>query len=253
MLLRLAVRHRLEKRRARKEAGSPAVSRTGVLGINLGKNKEQTDAAADYVTGVQKLGEFADYIVVNVSSPNTPGLRSLQGEKELAELISRVMKAREEISWEGPRPPLLVKIAPDLTDLDKEQIARVVLAQKVDGLIVSNTTVSREGLTSEEKKETGGMSGRPLFEKSTAVLADMYRLTNGEIPIIGVGGISSGREAYEKIRKGASLVQLYTALGFEGPEVVPRVKDELAELLKKDGFSSVAQAVGIDVAKKQKK
>ena len=110
------------------------------LGVNLGKNKEQTDAAADYVTGLKKLGEFADYIVVNVSSPNTPGLRSLQGEKELTELIARVMKARDEISWRGSKPPLLLKIAPDLTDLDKEQIARVVLAQKVDGLIVSNTT-----------------------------------------------------------------------------------------------------------------
>jgi len=175
------------------------------LGVNLGKNKEQTDAAADYVTGLKKLGEFADYIVVNVSSPNTPGLRSLQGEKELTELIARVMKARDEISWRGSKPPLLLKIAPDLTDLDKEQIARVVLAQKVDGLIVSNTTgkatttsfkicslspppkkntsiVSREDLTSEEKKEAGGMSGKPLFEKSTSVLADMYRLTNGGSP-----------------------------------------------------------------------
>jgi len=174
----------------------------GILGVNLGKNKEQTDAAADYVTGLKKLGGYADYIVINVSSPNTPGLRALQGEKELSELISRVMAARAAVEWKGRTqpPPLLVKIAPDLNDLDKEQIARVVLAHKVDGLIISNTTgkdnkrekikwtidddflmtvVSREGLASENKKEVGGMSGKPLFDKSTQTLADMYKLTRG--------------------------------------------------------------------------
>ncbi|PIK39266.1 hypothetical protein BSL78_23889 [Apostichopus japonicus] len=184
--------------------------------------------------GVTNLGCFGDYIVINVSSPNTPGLRDMQGRKQLADLIDKVLQARDLLPVD-PKPPLLVKISPDLTEKDKSDIADVVCRPKakVDGLIISNTTVSRpSSLKSPEKKETGGLSGQPLKELSTQTIRDMYLLTKGNIPIIGVGGIQSGRDAYEKIRAGASLVQLYSALSYEGPPLVARIKRELINELK---------------------
>ncbi|CAI5950164.1 unnamed protein product [Closterium sp. NIES-65] len=223
--------------------------RDGVLAVNLGKNKTSEDAAGDYVKGVHALGQFADVLVVNVSSPNTPGLRKLQGRSQLQELLQRVQAARNEMEWgkEGP-PPLLLKIAPDLTTEDMSDIAAVALFLKIDGLVVSNTTISRPdsilGLVNAD--EVGGLSGKPLFELSTAVLRQMYSLTKGQIPIIGCGGIYSGEDAYKKIRAGASLVQLYTSMVFEGAGVVPKIKKELAECLARDGFASVADAVGAD-------
>jgi dihydroorotate dehydrogenase len=214
----------------------------GILGANLGKNKDSDDAAADYVAGVRALAPLADYLVVNVSSPNTPGLRALQGREPLAALLAVVGAARG-----GRHPPLLLKIAPDLTEADKADIAEVALARGVDGLIVGNTTIARPaGLASPAAAQAGGLSGRPLFAPSTAVLADMYRLTGGKLPLIGVGGIGSAEDAYAKIRAGASLLQLYTALVYQGPGLVARIKRGLAQRLRADGFASLASAVGAD-------
>jgi len=214
-----------------------------MLGINLGKNKTSLDAIGDYVLGVQKFGALADYLVINVSSPNTPGLRSLQGKQELSNLIQEVIRHRDK---HCPGVPLLVKIAPDLTSQDKEDIATTVLdpISRVDGLIVSNTTISREGLKSEHAKETGGLSGKPLREKSTQAIFDMYKLTQGKVPIIGVGGVSNGQDAYDKICAGASLVQLYSALVFQGPPVVTKIRKELKEILEKEDIKNISQAVG---------
>ncbi|PON68211.1 Dihydroorotate dehydrogenase, class [Parasponia andersonii] len=221
----------------------------GILGVNLGKNKTSEDAAADYVQGVHTLSQYADYLVINVSSPNTPGLRMLQGRKQLKDLVKKVQAARDEMQWgeEGP-PPLLVKIAPDLSKEDLEDIAAVTLALRLDGLIISNTTVSRPDPISKNPvaAEPGGLSGKPLFSVSTNLLKEMYILTRGKIPLIGCGGISSGEDAYKKIRAGATLVQLYTAFAYGGPALIPQIKAELAECLERDGFKSIIEAVGAD-------
>ncbi|XP_063023659.1 dihydroorotate dehydrogenase (quinone), mitochondrial [Melospiza melodia melodia] len=232
--------------RARQETQIRLTAAGMPLGVNLGKNKSSTDAAADYVAGVRTLGPLADYLVVNVSSPNTPGLRDLQGKAELRDLLSKVLVERDLLPCKQ-KPALLVKIAPDLTAQDKQDIASVVCELGVDGLIVSNTTVSRpSGLRSRQRTEPGGLSGKPLRELSTQTIRDMYALTQGRVPIVGVGGVSSGQDALEKIRAGASLVQLYTALVFHGPPVVGTVKRELEELLRQQGFKSVMEAVGAD-------
>jgi dihydroorotate dehydrogenase len=229
---------------ARRGPGALPGALPGVLGINLGKNKESADAAADYAQGVRALAPYADYLVVNVSSPNTPGLRALQDRAELEALLARVEQALAETMPSDP-PPLLLKIAPDLTAADLEDIAAVALERQLGGIIATNTTVARPpGLKGGHRDEAGGLSGRPLFARSTEVLAEVYRLTGGRLPLIGLGGVSSGAEAYAKIRAGASLVQLYTALIYEGPGLVARLKAELAALLRRDGFSSVAEAVG---------
>ena len=219
----------------------------GVLGVNVGANKDAADRVRDYVTGIDRFARLADYLTVNISSPNTPGLRALQSRAALDDLLARVIAARDGAAAGGSPTPLFLKIAPDLTDEDARDIADVALARAVDGLIVSNTTLARpDTLTSPHRGQAGGLSGRPLFKASTRVLADMYRLTDGRLPIVGVGGVSSGGDAYAKIRAGASLVQLYTALVYEGPGLVGRIKRELASLLKRDGFASVAAAVGAD-------
>lgn len=227
------------------DSGGPNQHLMGVLGVNLGKNKatSEDDAVDDYLTGLRKLGGMAEYVVVNVSSPNTPGLRALQGKDRLRKLLTPVLRERDSLMY---RPPILVKIAPDLTDDELKDVTDVAIELSVDGLIVSNTTVSRDGLTSPLQVEKGGLSGRPLRDLSTSVVRKIYRLTDGRLPIVGVGGVESGKDAYEKIRAGASLVQLYTALTFHGPRLVQRIKEELAELLKRDGFASVADAVGVD-------
>jgi dihydroorotate dehydrogenase len=219
-------------------------SARGIVGVNLGKNKDQTDAAADYAAGTTLLGPLADYLVINVSSPNTPGLRALQSRDALAALIEAVLGARATLTR---RPPLLLKIAPDLIDADRQDIAEVALAAGLDGLIVSNTTIARPaGLDPRFAPETGGLSGRPLLQPSTEILRDIYRRTGGKLPIIGVGGIGNAADAYAKIRAGASLVQIYSALVFEGPSLVRRIKEGLAALLARDGFAHVAEAVGAD-------
>jgi dihydroorotate dehydrogenase len=216
--------------------------RSGIVGVNLGKNRDTDDATDDYGDGILRAARLADYLVVNVSSPNTPGLRELQRRAMLGSLLDRLLSVRETT---GRRVPLLLKIAPDLASEECRDIAQVVLEAGIDGLIVSNTTVERPpDLFSRHAHEAGGLSGRPLFAPSTALLAEMYRLTQGRLPLIGVGGIANAEDAYAKIRAGASLVQLYTALVFAGPALVNKIKSGLAGLLRSDGFGSIAEAVG---------
>nr|KAI8762107.1 dihydroorotate dehydrogenase (quinone); mitochondrial-like isoform X3 [Biomphalaria glabrata] len=220
----------------------------GVLGVNLGKNKQTENAVEDYVKGVKKFGPIADYLVINVSSPNTPGLRDMQRQEELSRLLEKVVEERDKLTF-NPKPPLLIKIAPDLSEEEKRDIADVITRPKshVDGLIVSNTTVARpDSLVSKNKEEVGGLSGAPLKDKSLETIRDMYRLTNGQVPIVGVGGISNGQDAYSKVKAGASLIQLYTALIYQGPPVISKIKRELDDLLRNDGYSHISEAVGAD-------
>ncbi len=217
-------------------------------GANVGANKTSNDKTADYVTCIEALYGLADYFTVNISSPNTPGLRALQSKEALADLVDRVVKARQEKINQGqPHMPILVKIAPDLTSEDITDISDIALNSDIDGLIVSNTTITRPaGLSDMQKDQTGGLSGAPLMAASTQVLHKVYAATNGNVPLIGVGGISTGKDAYAKIRAGASLVQLYSALVYEGPGLIDRIKHELADLLENDGFNAVSEAVGAD-------
>jgi len=218
----------------------------GVVGANVGKNKDQQDAAADYVAGVRRLAPLSDYLVINVSSPNTPGLRQLQMREPLMALIDAAKTARDGLVLQ-PVPPLLLKVAPDLTPDERADVAEVALAAGIDGLVVGNTTLSRpDRLTGPQRTEAGGLSGRPLLPLANIVLADVYRLTRGRLPIVGVGGIASGADAYAKIRAGASLVQLYTALIFQGPGLVLSIARDLVARLKADGFASIQGAVGAD-------
>jgi dihydroorotate dehydrogenase len=220
--------------------------RPGTVGANVGKNRDTTDGAADYIACIEAVGALADYLVVNVSSPNTPGLRALQARAQIEELLARVQDSRRR-NAAGVLPPLLVKVGPDLDEVEVRDIAEVALATGVDGLIIGNTTVARPPtLRSPDRNAPGGLSGKPLLAASTACLAAMYRFTEGRIPIIGCGGIASGADAYAKIRAGASLVQLYSALVFHGPGLVERIKRELAALLRRDGFASVRDAIGVD-------
>jgi dihydroorotate dehydrogenase len=222
--------------------------RKGIAGANIGKNKDAVDAAADYVTGLRAVYPHADYITINISSPNTQGLRDLQQKDALGELLATLEHARQGcIDRYNKRVPLLLKVAPDLTMHEKEAIAQQVLAHGIDGLIVSNTTVLRpDSLLSEHRHEQGGLSGRPLFILSTETLKDFYRLTGGKLPLVGVGGIASAQDAYMKIRAGATLVQLYSALVYQGFGLVRKIHTELRHLLTRDGFAQIGQAVGID-------
>ncbi|WP_374631712.1 quinone-dependent dihydroorotate dehydrogenase [Ferrovibrio sp.] len=214
----------------------------GPVGANLGANKESQDRAGDFSIGYAKLAPLLDFLVVNVSSPNTPGLRNLQGRAELAGLLERMAPHRQAC----PRP-LFVKIAPDLTDEDLQDIAALALDHKLDGIIATNTTILRpESLRSANKAEAGGLSGAPLREQSTDVLRKLYPLVRGKLHLVGVGGIASGADAYAKIRAGAAAVQVYSALIYEGPGLVGRINAELSELLRRDGFATVADAVGAD-------
>jgi dihydroorotate dehydrogenase len=216
--------------------------RTFVLGANLGANKDSGDRIADYAAGMAALGPLADYVVINVSSPNTPGLRELQNRGALERLLDGVRRAC------AAAPPILVKIAPDFDDEGLAGLAETLLALAVDGVIISNTTIGpRENLRSPHRDETGGLSGRPLFDISTRQLAAFHRHTGGKIPLIGVGGIDGAQTAYVKIRNGASLIQLYTALTYHGPGLIPAITDGLAELLRRDGFSNISEAVGADL------
>lgn len=231
-----AVLRRLLRYRERAGSAGP------LIGVNLGKNRDSEDAAADYCAGILRFADVADYLVVNISSPNTPGLRALQAAAPLRDLLARLADAR---SAPAARPPLLLKIAPDLGEEERGAIAEIALAGAVDGLVIGNTTLSRPpGLRGRHRGEAGGLSGRPLFALSTAVLADFARLTGGRLTLVGVGGVENGADAYAKVRAGASLVQLYTALIYEGPGLVSRIARELAGLLARDGLASVAEAVG---------
>jgi len=225
-----ALRRRLEARR----------SRGGIVGINIGANKDATDRVGDYVRGLEVFSDVASYLAVNISSPNTPGLRNLQSKGELEELLGRL----NEVRARRGTPPLLVKIAPDLTDTELDDMAAIFLKLKIDGVIVSNTTVTRPHLRSGHAGETGGLSGKPLCSLSTRMLARLYLKVGGRIPLIGVGGIDSAGSAFTRIEAGASLLQLYSALVFKGPSLIAEILDGLAERMAASGLASLEEAVG---------
>jgi dihydroorotate dehydrogenase len=215
-----------------------------VIGINIGANKDATAAGrgiADYVTGVRVMAPLADYLTVNISSPNTPGLRALQGRAALDDLLGAVMTARG-----SDATPIFLKVAPDLEPADVEDIAAACLDHRVDALIVSNTTITRRALRSPHAGEAGGLSGAPLTDLSHQRLGDFRRLLGPQLPLIGVGGIATAEQAYARIRAGASLVQLYSAMVYEGPYLAKCINAGLKRLLQRDGFANIAQAVGID-------
>lgn len=218
----------------------------GIAGANIGKNKDASSAEADYAMGLTAVYPHADYITINISSPNTVGLRDLQAKEALDGLLLAISNARNNSAKQHQKTvPILLKIAPDIDALACEDIVEAVIKYAIDGLIISNTTISRpDNLYSQYKTQTGGLSGEPLFALSTQKLAYIYKLTGGKIPIIGVGGVSSAEDAYAKIRAGASLVQLYTALVYQGFSLVRRINNELPALLARDGFSNIAEAVG---------
>jgi dihydroorotate dehydrogenase len=219
----------------------------GIVGINLGAGSDSADRIGDYVTGIQRMAPVASYFTINISSPNTPGLRDLQAPKALDALLVRVQDARTAL--EGKVPPLFVKLAPDLADADLPEIVRVIIEHGVDGIIVTNTTLAREALLPGLRdqafaKESGGLSGRPLFARATRMLARVYQITQGKLPLIGVGGIDSGEAALAKIEAGASLIQLYTGLVFEGPALIGRIKQALIEAMAKNGSTTLAPLIG---------
>lgn len=219
--------------------------RPGVIGANIGANKDSADRTDDYVQGLRRLWPLADYFTLNVSSPNTPGLRDLQGKAALEDLLSAVTGARQDLQRQNGFKPILLKIAPDLSELQTRDIVEVALAAGIDGLIVSNTTVARPGgLRGAARQQAGGLSGAPLFRASTDLLTLVHAMSAGRLALVGVGGVASAAEAYAKIRAGASAVQLYTALAYEGPGLVARLKRDLSALLASDGFATVSEAVG---------
>jgi dihydroorotate dehydrogenase len=215
------------------------LAKTGIVGINIGANKDSVDRIGDYVQGVIRFGETADYLTVNISSPNTPGLRSLQTSAELSLLLTKLNDARARLSR---RPPMFLKIAPDLGEAELADMAALVKGN-VDAVIISNTTVTRPHLTSALAREGGGLSGRPLFDLSTRQLARFFCLTKGEMPLIGVGGISDTHRAFEKIRAGASLLQLYSALVYQGPQLVNEITQGLSRLV---GSATLSDFTGRD-------
>jgi dihydroorotate dehydrogenase len=220
--------------------------RGGVVGANLGANKDSDDRIADYVTGLVRLWGMSDYFTINISSPNTPGLRNLQGSNEMDELLGRLSETRHKLTEGGAGYPMFLKVAPDL---DLTQVDRVVEQARTYGLnaiIVSNTTIDRpDSLRSDHKGEGGGLSGQPLFEKSTDVLREFYNAAEGKIDLIGVGGIGSGEQAYAKIKAGAKAIQLYSALVYKGPQLVQEICEDLSARLKADGFKTISEAVGV--------
>jgi dihydroorotate dehydrogenase len=220
----------------------------GILGINVGANKDSADRIADYVKGVEIFSQHATYLTINVSSPNTPGLRDLQSAEQLNELISRVMEARERVAVRGEgRKPILLKIAPDIALGDLDDIVEIARKRAIDGMIVSNTTITRPGLLTEnEANEQGGLSGRPLFDLSTRMLAETYLRTERAFPIVGVGGIDSAESAWKKIRAGATLVQLYTGMVYKGFGLVREIKEGLTMLLDRGKHRSIQDLVGRD-------
>jgi len=215
----------------------------GVVGANIGANKDAADRIGDYVTGLRRLWGLASYFTINISSPNTPGLRALQTRAALEELLGRLAEARDGLPAEG-RAPMFLKVAPDLEDAEVEAIVETVLANGLEGVIVSNTTISRPPLRSRFAGEAGGLSGAPLLSLSTTVLERFHAAAAGRVALVGAGGIACGADAYAKIRAGASAVQLYSAMVYEGPGLVGRIKRDLALRLRADGFSALAEAVG---------
>jgi dihydroorotate dehydrogenase len=225
--------------RLRARAGKP-----GVVGINIGANKDSTDRVADYAVMARLMAPLASYLAVNISSPNTPGLRALQDESALTGLLDAVIAARDEACSEGRRPPVFLKVAPDLEPADIDAIARIAIDKRLGALIVSNTTISRPTLASRHNAESGGLSGAPLRDLAQQRLRDFRKATGGAVPLVGVGGIADARDAWARIRAGASLVQLYSAMVYEGPGIAKAIATGLVELMRRDGFASIAEAVG---------
>jgi dihydroorotate dehydrogenase len=226
----------LERLRAR--AGRP-----GIVGVNIGANKDSPDRIADYAVMAKMMAPFSDYLCVNVSSPNTPGLRALQDEGALAALLDAVIAARAESGCDVP-PPIFLKVAPDLEPADIDAIARIATDKQLGALVVSNTTISRPTLRSHHAGEVGGLSGAPLRALATQRMRDFRTATGGAIPLVGVGGIATAEHAWERIRAGASLVQLYSAMVYEGPGLGARIARGLDALMRRDGFTTIAEAVG---------
>ncbi len=220
--------------RLRARAGRP-----GVVGINIGANKDAADRIADYAAMTALMAPLADYLAVNISSPNTPGLRALQDESALTGLLDAVFEAR---GTQGP--PIFLKVAPDLEPADIDAIARIAIDQGLGALIVSNTTISRPKLASRHGGESGGLSGEPLRDLALQRVRDFRKATGGLMPLVGVGGIASAEDAWARIRAGASLVQLYSAMVYEGPGLARRISRGLEALMRRDGFASIAEAVG---------
>jgi dihydroorotate dehydrogenase len=232
-----AVRARLEKLGAL----------PGPIGANIGANRDSADPIADYVAGLRGLYPLVDYLTVNVSSPNTPGLRDLQRRDRLDLLLRALLKTRDSLSPTGAPKPLLLKIAPDLTAADEAEVAEIALARGIDGLVISNTTTTRpDALIGRHRHEPGGLSGPPLAPRSAEQLGRFFRLTAGRLPLVGVGGIASGADAYQRIRAGASVLQLYTALVYQGPGVIRRLLGELDRRLAEAGCARLSDAIGGD-------
>lgn len=221
--------------------------RPGVIGINVGANKDSADRTADYVTGIKAFAGLASYFTVNISSPNTPGLRDLQASAALSDLVARVVEARDEATPAiGRRTPVLIKIAPDLDEAALDDIAAVIAARSADGLVVSNTTLSRSGVFGPTAAEPGGLSGKPLFERSTIVLAKMRERVGRALPIIGVGGVMTGEDAYLKMAAGANLVQVYTAFIYGGGNAVNAITRDLLARIERSGIGSARALTGSD-------
>ncbi len=218
----------------------------GIVGVNVGANKDAPDRAADYVEGIRRFYDVAGYFTVNISSPNTPGLRDLQAPAALDDLLARVLAARTEaMAAGGPRRPIVVKLAPDIAEADLGAVVEVLVARGVDGIAIGNTTLARTGLSDAAlAKEAGGVSGRPLFNRSTVMLARVYQLTQGRVPLIGIGGIDSGSTAIAKIEAGATLLQLYTGLVFEGPGLLGRIKRDLVRYAADRRLARIGDATG---------
>lgn len=214
---------------------------SGIVGINIGANKDSADRVADYRNGICAVAPLADYVTVNISSPNTPGLRALQDKGALDELLDAVLTERHTL---GSRVPVFLKVAPDLEPADIDDIAEVAMGRGLDALIVSNTTIARPPLRSRYAKEAGGLSGAPLKEPALQRLRDFRNATGGAMPLIGVGGIATAHDAWERIRAGASLVQLYSAMVYEGPGIARSICRGLETLMRRDGFASIAEAIG---------
>lgn len=219
------------------------------IGINLGKNKDTPNerATEDYVRGLSLLYPYGDYFVINVSSPNTKGLRDLQDQDALSNLLDTLLEQRAALAKQTKiRRPLLLKIAPDLSEEELAKIAATAIESNIDGIIATNTTISRDGVSSSLKEETGGLSGKPLNQRSTEMIRSIYRITQGKLPIIGVGGVFSGQDAYDKLRAGASLIQIYTSMIYHGPFAAKMINQQLLEILERDQVSSISEIVGID-------
>jgi dihydroorotate dehydrogenase len=220
-----------------------------IIGVNIGKNKDTIDASADYILLLEKFYNHADYITINISSPNTKNLRDLQDESLLNAFLQKISQCKNNLQKISHKnTPILLKIAPDLELDQQKNIAKIVMDNAIDGIIISNTTIARNfNLKNPKSTENGGLSGAPLFEKSNEVLRNFYRLTDGKIPLIGVGGISSAQDAYTKIKNGASLIQIYSAFIYQGFALVEEIKKQLSENLKKDGFKNISEAIGCNV------